>query len=437
VRQGNRYSPLVAAASTRQRLRASASVASTRVTRWTVTWTLAWTLAWAMVGSACAVDDRPSTAAAEGTVSITTTIRPADMATSTTTSTTASTTSSSSTTTTTSSSTTTTTTTITTTITPTTVLTPGTGFVASNAVFETLARRNPAASMTVHRDGVPVFSRAAGTTIDGGAATSDSGLVVASVSKLITAQLIARLDQQGAIDVGGNVPWGVLGLMPHPGWLGVTVRELLDHTSGMPVVRSAWFAGGSDCAAFLPTLLTEGPRIHRGRWTYSNGNYCALGLLVEAVTGEPLDTAAQRLLLAPLAASGVAITTAGLGPRDIAHAPGVERLSRLGGAGGFVISTDDVAALLAATTDQDRHVMRWPAVFVDQYGWGHTGTVDGARACAWTLESGRTVVVAAVAGDSPATGGAVCDVVVPAVAADVGFRPPGGPPDGTPVRSPP
>jgi hypothetical protein len=68
---------------------------------------------------------------------------------------------------------------------------------------------------------------------------------------------------------------------------------------------------------------------------------------------------------------------------------------------------------------------------VDQYGWGHTGTVDGALACAWVLEGGRTVVAATVSGRSPSTGGEVCDLVVPAVAGDLGMD------QGSPDRSPP
>jgi hypothetical protein len=37
------------------------------------------------------------------------------------------------------------------------------------------------------------------------------------------------------------------------------------------------------------------------------------------------------------------------------------------------------------------------------------------------LEDGVTVVSATIAGNSPSTGGSVCDVVVPAVASDLGF----------------
>jgi hypothetical protein len=59
-------------------------------------------------------------------------------------------------------------------------------------------------------------------------------------------------------------------------------------------------------------------------------------------------------------------------------------------------------------------------VMVDQYGWGHTGTVDGAKACAWRLEGGRTEIVAVVAGNRPSSGGRLCDQLLPALSTDLG-----------------
>ncbi len=205
--------------------------------------------------------------------------------------------------------------------------------------------------MTVSATDASVLARASGTTLDGAPAVSDSPMVVASVSKLLTATMVARLDQAGLVDVDAPVPWGALGLAPHPGWADVTPRELLDHTSGMPVVRRQWFLPEGDCASFLPTLLVEPPQSHRGRWTYSNGNYCALGLLVEcrdrpsARPGRPGDRCSTRS-----ARSGVHLTTGGQLPTDVGYALGVERLARLGGAGTFIVSTDDLAAVLGSVT---------------------------------------------------------------------------------------
>ena len=292
---------------------------------------------------------------------------------------------------------------------------------AADAVFVTLARSNSAVSMTVRRDGAIVLGRATGSTVGAGPATSDSPMVVASVSKFVTAYSISKLHEQGLVDLIAPVPWGALGIQPNAGWYDVTVRELLDHTSGMPIARTSWFTGQGDCASYLPALLAAPPQPTRGRWTYSNGNYCALGLLIETVTGLPLDVAAQQLAFDPLGVDGIHLTTDGLGPADVPHAPRVDRLSRLGGAGTFVVSTDDLTALLSAMTLDDFDTIRWPAVMLDQYGWGHTGTIDGAKACVWVLEGGRTTVAVTIAGNSVSTGGALCDRIVPALAVDLGI----------------
>jgi CubicO group peptidase (beta-lactamase class C family) len=301
---------------------------------------------------------------------------------------------------------------------------------AANQAFEQLARGG-AATMTVVRDSRAVLQRAWGTTIDGAPATSDSPMVVASVGKLLTALMIARLDEVGAIDVDAPMPWTDIGVSAHPGWANVTLRELLAHTSGMSVERRAWFDGGLDCAGFLPSLLDRPPSATRGEWTYSNGNYCALGLLVEHVTSLSLDGAVQALLFDPVGSTGAHLATDGLLPTDVGYGLGVERLSRLGGAGAFIVSTDDLTNVLAGVTASDLSVLTWPGVMVDQYGWGHTGTVDRAVACAWVLEGGRTVVAATVSGPTPSTGGEICDLVVPAVADDLGIG------RGSPDRSPP
>ena len=348
------------------------------------------------------------------------------------TSTTSSTTTSTTTTTTTSTSTSTSTSSTSTSTTTTTIEPlPDPALPSTNRAFDALARANPAVSMTVMRDGRSVLTRASGTTIDAMPATSDSPMVVASVSKLLTGLMIARLDQAGSIDVDAAMPWAQITAPTHPAWADVTPRELLRHTAGVPVERSAWFSGDGDCATFLPSLLDRPPTNTRGRWTYSNGNYCALGLLVEHVSGLPLDQAAQAILFDPLGLSGVHLTIDGQLPTDVAYRLGVERLSRLGGAGTFIVSTDDMAAVLATVTPGDLEVLTWPGLLIDQYGWGHTGSIDSAVACAWVLESGRTVISATVAGRSPSTGGDVCDRVVQAIADDLGLG------QGRPDRSPP
>lgn len=293
-----------------------------------------------------------------------------------------------------------------------------------------LSLDNVAVSISVHRDGVEPWGRATGERVDGRPVTSDTPFVVASVSKLVTALSIARLVERGDLDVDTPVPWGELGLPHDPLWDTVTVRELLDHTSGMPINRKSWLDDPGPCSIPLTEALAAPPTIARTTWQYSNGNYCALGLLVERVTGATLDDAADELVFEPAGITGPYLSTDGLRDDSAPSPRGVARLARLGGAGSWLASTDDLVAMLADVSAADRDVLRWPGIIVDQYGWGHTGTLDGAKACAWVMEDGRTTVAALVSGSRPATGGGVCDAVVPALANDLGIG------AGEPVRSP-
>jgi CubicO group peptidase (beta-lactamase class C family) len=292
---------------------------------------------------------------------------------------------------------------------------------ATNAAFEQLAAWGEAASLTVVRDGRPIVARASGRTIAGGPVTTATPMVVASVSKLLTEIALARLEQRGVLDLDTPIPWGFLGLDPHPGWADVTARQLIGHAAGMPVVRPSWFTGEGDCRSYLSELMAGPPAGHRGTWTYSNGNFCALGLLVEFVAGRPLDVALGELVFDPAGVGRAHLTSDGQRPDDVLHRRGVARLSRLGAAGNLIVSTDSIAGALARLTPADYAALGWPGGFVDQYGFGYTGTMGGATACAWVLDGGRTVVAATVSGERPATGGAICDLVEPAIGSDLGF----------------
>ncbi len=299
----------------------------------------------------------------------------------------------------------------------------------ATAVFG-LALDNVAVSISVHRDGVAPWGMAAGRRADGQDATTDSPFVIASVSKLVTALSIARLVAQGALTTDTAVPWASLGLRTDPLWADVTVRELLDHTSGMPINRKSWLDDPGPCAIPLQEAVVASPTIARTTWQYSNGNYCALGMLVESLTGRTLDEAAYDLVFTPAGVTGPYLSTDGMRSDSVPSPRGVDRLARLGGAGAWLASTDDLVAMLDSVTEADLEVLRWPGIIVDQYGWGHTGTLDGAKACAWVLEDGRTTVAAVVSGPRPATGGKVCDAVLPALALDLGIW------AGDPLRNP-
>ena len=298
-------------------------------------------------------------------------------------------------------------------------------FTETNAVFEALTANNLGAAVSVAHRGEVVFERAAGPTVAGEPASASSPMVVASVSKLMTSLAVGRLASIGAVDLDAPVPWDAMGIAAHPAWLDVTPRELSDHSAGMPVARADWFVwGGGTCREFLPNLMVAPPTGTRGEWEYSNGNYCALGLLVEHVTGQPAADAIDGIVFGPDELGGVHSTEAGLRDTDLAHPRPVERLTRLGAAGTFVVSMNDLAVVLSQLSSDDLAHLRQPAAYTDQYGVGHTGTIQGAKACAWSLDDGTTAISIAISGDSVYSGGQLCNLALPALARDLGVPAP-------------
>ena len=127
--------------------------------------------------------------------------------------------------------------------------------------------------------------------------TDETAFPVASVSKTFTSALILRLAEDGLLDLDASVRsyLPTLGISR-----AVTVRELLDHTSGL---RDFFFHPRIDHDLLTkPTLVWDAARSlkYLGKpygkpgtsWHYSNTNYLILGLVAEAVGG---GTVAEQL----------------------------------------------------------------------------------------------------------------------------------------------
>jgi D-alanyl-D-alanine carboxypeptidase len=135
--------------------------------------------------------------------------------------------------------------------------------------------------------------------------TPDTSFSVASVSKTFTAALTLALIEDGRLSLDGAAKGYLPSLPIDPA---ITVRELLDHTSGL---RDFYFGAGVDHA-----LLSKPARVwnparsfkYLGKpyakpgveWHYSNTNYLVLGMLDEAVGGAPLADQLHDRFFAPL-----------------------------------------------------------------------------------------------------------------------------------------
>ncbi|GAB3735917.1 serine hydrolase domain-containing protein [Spirosoma lituiforme] len=120
--------------------------------------------------------------------------------------------------------------------------------------------------------------------------TTSSVFELASVSKQFTAMAIMMLKQAGKLGYDDPVEKYIPGL-PYPG---ITIRHLLNHTSGLPdyqdVMDQHWdkrkVAGNADNIAYLiqyhPARLFE----PGAKYTYSNTGYMLLASIAEKASGQ-------------------------------------------------------------------------------------------------------------------------------------------------------
>jgi D-alanyl-D-alanine carboxypeptidase len=268
---------------------------------------------------------------------------------------------------------------------------------------------------------------------------------IGSVTKIFVAPLVLKLVDEGLLDLDGDAG---------PFVSGITIRQLLNHTSGLP--DSDLLA---DLVAFFEpyrrnrshridlspraqlTMAMEKPRLFApgAGWAYRGVNYIVLGLIVEEATGLSLREALRQRLLAPLGLDRTDLVEGplhgecarGYFPPDNPILPGdwepvdvTEIDVPLYGAGGGIVSTPgEVAALLQALLGGDLlsdrlrsemlHAVESDWQETDRYGlgigeisavmgrqrsrcgsaWGHTGFSLGYTAFALSSEDGERQVV--------------------------------------------
>ena len=133
----------------------------------------------------------------------------------------------------------------------------------------------------------------------------DTAFALASVSKTYTAALILALADEGKVDLDTRVSK----ILPKIRFADrVTVRQLLNHTSGL----SDFFLNGKIDQALFGDRSREWttrdafryvgkPVFPAGRgWYYSNTNYALLGMIAEAVDGRPLAEQLRTRFFDPL-----------------------------------------------------------------------------------------------------------------------------------------
>ena len=132
---------------------------------------------------------------------------------------------------------------------------------------------------------------------------------VGSITKSFVSTVVLQLVGEGRLNLDDSVERWLPGLLPNGA--GITVRELLDHTSGLfdyvndgdPTILIPYFVNRDWDYVWRPLQLVAVATSHPlkfppgTQWAYSNTNYVVLGLIVQAVTGhDPVSEIEQRIL---------------------------------------------------------------------------------------------------------------------------------------------
>lgn len=150
---------------------------------------------------------------------------------------------------------------------------------------------------------------------------------IGSVSKTFTATLVLKLAAKGRLALDDPISKYLPGLLPYPE--PITIRQLLQHTSGLPRDQAAEYTWVTwpeidterfvhfgeveaiDDSTVQPLLFAPGTG-----WSYSNTGYNVLALLVERLTGRPFEQLLAAWITGPLHLDDTFL------PRDFPLVPG-------------------------------------------------------------------------------------------------------------------
>ena len=234
---------------------------------------------------------------------------------------------------------------------------------------------------------------------------------IGSITKSMTAALVARLVEAGAVswdDTVGKL-LGDLGGEINRACRHVTFLDLLAHRSGLAanlgVFASMRLAGRDDDRDALADRRTYAARVlDRGAasapvaFRYSNAGYVVAGAMLEEATGERWESLIRREVFAPLGLESAGIgppgsrdvldqprghrRVLGVGPlRPAPPGPAADNIPALGPAGRVHASAADMLRYLAAHVAEDR-------AFLSRENWArlHTPPPGADYALGWRRE---------------------------------------------------
>jgi D-alanyl-D-alanine carboxypeptidase len=245
---------------------------------------------------------------------------------------------------------------------------------------------------------------------------------VASVSKMITSLTVLSLVDEGKISLDspfiGQLAAGTMKKPSDTRWNKITVRQLLNHTSGIQVSKNWYFSQTTaakynyDWRNIAKNATSISLQSTPGRaYQYSNTNYTILGLLIDQKAEKPYLQAASEKVFQPLglgSAEYMLNSEQALTTQDFRYYGYAAWKNKALGPAGAWFLTPHAASILpiafkkllsptlssqamkgsTANSAYGLGLMKMPG------GWGHTGTITGVRAAvAYNISSGKSGAV--------------------------------------------
>ncbi|MFJ4593571.1 MULTISPECIES: serine hydrolase domain-containing protein [unclassified Kitasatospora] len=310
----------------------------------------------------------------------------------------------------------------------------------------------PAALAAVKgRDGrTRTYTAGVGDVATGAKVPTDGQVRIGSNTKTFTAVVVLQLVAEGKVGLDSPVETYLPGLLRGDGIDGrnITVRQLLQHTSGLPeyVDKDSILTGPTryyEPRELLDAALAQKAHFAPGTsWEYSNTNYLLAGLIIQKVTGRPLGEEVNRRIVDRIGLRHTYFPTPGdTGIRE-AHPKGYNRDAdgslrdyteldpSWGWAAGAVVSTNSditrfytalLGGRLLPTAQLAQMRTTVPADEVGpgaRYGlglvsrplscgglyWGHGGTIPGYETAGGATDDGRATSIAVTMIPSGAAG---------------------------------
>jgi CubicO group peptidase (beta-lactamase class C family) len=160
--------------------------------------------------------------------------------------------------------------------------------------------------LLIARDGKPVLQRAWGLANKESKTpnTMDTKFNIGSINKAFTKKAIEQLAAAGKLSLDDRIR-KYLPDFPSPAADKITIRQLLDHRSGLgdffgPKYNAAPPSKLRELRDFLPLFADQPLKFEPGTGqSYSNAGYVTLGLIIESITGEKYRDYVAKNIFAP------------------------------------------------------------------------------------------------------------------------------------------